>query len=65
LIAAFERYRIPMSDWMLADPAVSTRRLRLVFGLLAGLLLAPLLAFAAHLWSLGGADGEGRGPGRR
>jgi hypothetical protein len=26
----------------------------LVFLLLAGLLLAPLLAFAAYLWSLGG-----------
>lgn len=54
LIVAFERYRIPLSDWVLADPAVSARRLRLVFLGLAGLLLAPLLAFAAYVWSLGG-----------
>jgi hypothetical protein len=53
LIVAFERYRIPLSDWVLADPAVSSRRLRLVFLGLAGLFLAPLLAFAAYIWSLG------------
>ena len=49
----FERYWIPLSDWVLADPAVSKPRLRLVFLLLAGLLLAPLPAFAAYI-SLGG-----------
>jgi hypothetical protein len=53
LIVAFERYRIPLSDWVLADPGASAQRARSVFVLLAVLLLAPLLAFAAYLWSLG------------
>lgn len=53
LIVAFERYRIPLSDWVLADPGASAQRARLIFLLLAVLLLAPLLAFAAYLWSLG------------
>jgi len=53
LIAAFERYRIPLSDWVLADPGASAQRARSVLILLAVLLLAPLLAFAAYLWSLG------------
>lgn len=54
LIVAFERYRIPLSDWVLADPGAAAQRTRLVFLLLTALLLAPLLAFAAYLWSLGG-----------
>ena len=49
LIAAFERYRVPLKDWALADPA----RAQLVLLLLAVLLLAPLLAFSAYLWRLG------------
>lgn len=53
LIVAFERYRILLSDWVLADPAVSARRLRLVLLGLAAIFLVPLLAFAAYLWSLG------------
>ncbi|MFH0344643.1 MAG: hypothetical protein ACHBNF_21530 [Chromatiales bacterium] len=53
LIVAFERYRIPLRDWVLAEGA-SAQRVKLVFLLLAALLLAPLLAFAAYLWSLGG-----------
>ena len=54
LIVAFERYRIPLSDWLLADPGTSTKRARLAFLVLVALLLAPLLAFAVYLWSLGG-----------
>ncbi|MGH7388893.1 MAG: hypothetical protein ACREM3_05475 [Candidatus Rokuibacteriota bacterium] len=54
LIVAFERYRIPLRDWILAEPGASAPRVKLVFLLLAALLLAPLLAFAAYLWSLGG-----------
>ena len=53
LIVAFERYRGPLTDWVLADPGTSTQRLRLVFLLLAALSVAPLLAFAAYVWSLG------------
>ena len=54
LIVAFERYRIPLRDWVLAEPGATAQRVRLVFLLLAPLLLAPLLAFATYLWSLGG-----------
>ena len=54
LIVAFERYRIPLRDWVLAEPGASVQRVNLVFLLLAALLLAPLLAFAVYLWSLGG-----------
>jgi hypothetical protein len=54
LIVAFERYRIPLSEWVLADPGAAAQRGRLVLLLLTVLLLAPLLAFAAYLWSLGG-----------
>jgi len=53
LIVAFERYRMPLADWVLADPRASAQRARLVLVVLAILLLAPLLAFAAYLWSLG------------
>jgi hypothetical protein len=53
LIAAFERYRIPLRDWLLADPDASAQRAQLVMLIFAVLLLAPLLAFAAWLWSLG------------
>lgn len=53
LIVAFERYRAPLSDWVLAEPGASAQRARLVLLLLAVLLLTPLLAFAAYLWSLG------------
>lgn len=54
LIIGFERYRIPLRDWILEDSAASAHRLKLVFLLLAALLLAPLLAIACYLWSLGG-----------
>jgi len=54
LFFAIERYRAPLRDWVLADPAVPAERLGLIVMLLAVLLLAPLLGFAAYLWSLGG-----------
>jgi len=50
LIAAFERYRAPLSDWVLADPGP---RARLVFAFLALLALAPMIALAGYLWLLG------------
>jgi hypothetical protein len=53
LIVAFERYRIPLSDWVRADPGASAQRARLVLLLLTVLVLAPLLALAAYLRSLG------------
>jgi hypothetical protein len=54
LIMGFERYRIPLRDWVLADLGPSAHRLKLVLVLLTALLLAPLLAVAAYLWSLAG-----------
>jgi hypothetical protein len=54
LIVAFDRYRTPLSDWLLADPRALAQRLKLVFLVLGALVVAPLLAFAAYVWSLGG-----------
>ena len=51
LVFAFETYRAPLGEWMLADPEP---RVRLVFLLMALLALAPMAALAAWLWSLGG-----------
>jgi len=52
LIVAFERYRVPLSEWILADPGVAAQRLTTIFRLLVALVLGPLLAFAAYLWSV-------------
>jgi hypothetical protein len=52
LIEAFERYQIPLRDWILAEPAKSAQRMQLIFLVLGALLSVPLLAFAAYLWSL-------------
>ena len=54
LIVAFERYRVPLSDWLLAAPGALAQRLKLVFLALGALVVLPLLAFAAYVWSLGG-----------
>ncbi len=53
LIVGFERYHIPVRDWILAEPEASGQRAKLVLLLLAALLLAPLVVFAAYVWSLG------------
>ena len=53
LIASFERYRVPLRDWLLADPGALPQRARAAFLLLAALALAPLLALAVYLWSFG------------
>ena len=53
LIAGFERYRIPLRDWILADPGTAPDRIKAVLFLLAALLSVPLLAFAVYLWALG------------
>ena len=52
LIIGFERYRIPLREWVLEEPA-SAHRLKIVFLLLAAFLIAPLLAIATYVWSLG------------
>ena len=54
LLVAFTRYRIPLSDWVLAGPGSSALRVKLVFLLVPALLLAPLIALAVYLWALGG-----------
>jgi hypothetical protein len=51
LLAALTRYRIPLSDWVLADRA---QRIELVFVILTALGSLPLLGLAVYLWSLGG-----------
>jgi hypothetical protein len=53
LIAGFEHYRTPLRDWLGSEPGDLTHRATLVFFLAAAVLSAPLLAFAAYLWSLG------------
>jgi hypothetical protein len=54
LILAVDRYSTPLRDWILSDPAQMPGRLKLVFTIFAVTASAPLLAFAAYLWSLGG-----------
>jgi hypothetical protein len=49
VIAASELYRVPLKDWVLADP----ERARVALLAIAALLLAPLAAFAVCLWWLG------------
>ncbi len=68
LILAFERYRIPLRDWTLAEPRKSAQRVQFIFLLVATLLLVPLLTLAAYLWSLGATVLRAREfppPGRR
>jgi hypothetical protein len=54
LIAAFERYRGALVDWVRADSARTAERIELIFVLFALLLSAPLVAMAVYLSSLGG-----------
>jgi hypothetical protein len=53
LILAFGRYRETVFNWVVADPGDARRRANLVFFVSVGLLTAPLLMFAAYLWSFG------------
>ena len=50
LILAFERYPVPLSDWVLADPASALLRARLLLWAVAPLQLAPLPIFGVYLW---------------
>jgi hypothetical protein len=54
LIIGFERYRVPLRDWLLSESGNPRLRLKLVFFLVATGASVPLLGFAAFLWSLGG-----------
>lgn len=54
LIVAFEQYQIPLRNWILSDPEALAQRVKVAFLLLAAFLMAPLLALAVYLWSLGG-----------
>jgi hypothetical protein len=51
LIMLLERYRVPLRDWVLANPGASAGRRQLVVVLLVVALFAPLLALAGRLWS--------------
>ena len=53
LLVGFERYRIPLRDWVLSESEKSAHRVKLVFLVSGGLLSTPLVAFAVYLWSLG------------
>ena len=56
LLVAFTRYRVALSDWVLAlaDPGSTAQRVKLVLLLPAAVLLAPLLALAVYLCAVGG-----------
>jgi hypothetical protein len=53
LILGFERYRIPLRNWLLSDPGKFALRVRLAFLLSGAFLAASLVAFAIYLWSFG------------
>jgi len=53
LMAAVERYRLPLHDWLLSDPERFTQRLGLVSHLAAAALALPIIGFALYLWSFG------------
>jgi hypothetical protein len=53
VLVAFERYRIPLSDWALSEPSATAVRVKWVSLFLGTLVSAPLLAFAVYLWSFG------------
>jgi hypothetical protein len=53
VLVAFERYRNPLSDWVLSEPGASAQRVKWVFLFLGTLVSAPLLAYAVYLWSFG------------
>jgi hypothetical protein len=53
LLAAFERNRGALVDWVRADPARSSERIELILAVFAVLLLAPLVAMAGYLSLLG------------
>jgi len=68
LIGAVDRYRDTLADWVRADSSRLAQRLELIFVAFTVLLVAPLVAVAAYLSSLGGRTvraGEYPPPGSR
>ena len=53
LILAFDRWLPILQDWLLSETGGPGQRVKLTFMLIATLVSAPLLIFAAYLWSLG------------
>lgn len=53
LFLGFERYRIPLRDWLLSEPGAIANRVKLVSFLTAVVLSAPVLAFSVYAWRLG------------
>ncbi len=53
LIVGFERYRAPLIDWLLSEPAEFAKRMKVVVLLVSTVLSAPLIAFAVYFWALG------------
>ena len=53
LIAGFEYFRGPFSEWLLSEPAEMARRAKLVIFVSAVVLSAPVIAVAIYLWLLG------------
>lgn len=53
LILGFERLQVPLREWILSEPGSSSQRVKVVFLIMAAVLLAPLLALAAYFWRLG------------
>lgn len=53
VLVAIERCRIPLGEWLLADPGTAPQRVKWVLLSLAALVSAPLLAVAVHFWRLG------------
>jgi hypothetical protein len=54
LIVGFQRYHIPIRDWIRSEPGASAQRANWALLLLAAFLIGPLLGLATYLWSLGG-----------
>ena len=54
LILGFERYRASLREWIGSDPRQAADRITLALVVVAVLLSAPVLAFAAYLWAYGG-----------
>lgn len=53
LLFAFERHLASLREWIYADPHAASGRLRRTFVGLGVVLSAPVLAFAAYLWTYG------------
>ena len=68
LIGVLNRYRGALADWVRSDAGRSAQRAELILAVFAALLLAPLVAMAAYLSSVGGRavrTGEFPPPGSR